>query len=465
MRQEIDQESEFEIQFPTQLPLFRAAPNQERLNEWAESQCTPMTKRIAHKIVKNLQYICFEDFLSQLKKVVDDFHTLVPDEPYILMLGESDQKKLDIGCSDLWCIGLALEHCGLREPEVVLTPNQFLRHQKKYQRISHILMLDDAAYSGSQKTNILKAFSPNGISLSLYLGIPFMTHTAKKVLADCQTYFKELIVLDQQNMPTMNEILDSEEYHYAQSVEMNYISDGHALTYFDHRFADLVSAFQTVYRGESLLIDGLFFLMTYFGMTRGKDLAEKNKNISYIENRGEYLQKASSVIFPFYLDDVFGYCIPVIIPPYRLNKSYQQKFLAAYIAREKVGERTPYPFLFAIPSIDYDLEPYRFAGFRETSLTREKQVAFDFAVMLNIHQHITFIEQKAHTEKLQIVHDELKNNPPMLKNVPPMPPRKINMGCYNVQLHLLYLMQCCYRFVGSELDEDEPSPQSVSMVR
>lgn len=185
--------------------MFLGLPNTEHLAEWAESQVTPMSRRIANKMVENLQYIAYEVFLKQLQTTIDDFHQQLNDEPYILLVGELRRDKLAEGCSDLWIIGLALEYCGLKEPEAILTPSQLKAWKDTNTRTNKILMLDDASYSGTQKNSILSYFiyQENGLKLSelsFYIGIPFMTVTAKNILLTWKTDFKELIILNHVKM-------------------------------------------------------------------------------------------------------------------------------------------------------------------------------------------------------------------------------------------------------------------------
>lgn len=126
----MDTASHLGIKFPTPLPLFRGAPNHQHLIDWVESQPTPMTRKIARKITENLQYITFEDFLKQLQQTINRFHQQIKNNPYVLIVGEVRPKKLEWGCSDQWMIGLALEYCGLKKPEAILTYELTLRTKR-----------------------------------------------------------------------------------------------------------------------------------------------------------------------------------------------------------------------------------------------------------------------------------------------------------------------------------------------
>lgn len=465
MRQKNFQEQELTIKFPTPLPLFRGAPNQEHLIEWAESQCTPMARGIAHKTIQKLHYVCFEDFLVQLKKTVADFHQKVPNQPYILLVGESRQFKLDKGCSDVWCIGLALEHCGLRQPEAILTLEQFLQYQTKQFGISHVLMLDDASYSAEQKIEVFFKITQLGKSFSFYVGIPFITRYAREILSKYRPNFRELIFLDHQLMSTMNEILDDAEYYYAKSLGIAFISERHALTYFDHRFADFMSSFQHIYEGDNLLQTKAYFLMNFLGKTYNNELAEKNKNIRLISSHEEYNHEVASLLFPNYFQNFSGYNIPIIISPYRLCQSNEQENLRKYLRLGKLGERTPYPLFFNVDNTQSTRATVQGVGYKKPAWSYEKQVAFDFAVMRNNHENITYVEQEKHGLELKKIHHELISHPPVLQKVPILQPKEINMRYYLIELFLIQLLEFFYFLLGSNFFEKEYSSRNLSKSR
>ena len=376
--------TQLSISFPTQLPLFRAEPNREHLAEWVSAQLTPMTRQIAQKIVDNLGYIPFESFLSQLQKTVNDFHQKSNGASYILLLGESRQDKLEKGCSDQWIIGLALEHCGLREPEAILTHDSLKAWCASHPDITHILILDDASYSGTQKREVLTSLDSDS-KLSIYLGIPFITQYAENTLLEQRSNFKELIFLNCNYMPSTWDILNSEERNYAKAAGIGYISPKQTITYFDHRFADFYSCFQQVYNGEDLLSGSHTRpLMNLLGYTYNEQ--EVDDEIKLIDNVEEYNQIARDVVMPNYYQDFRAYLIPLIVPPYRLGLEEDKQSFRNAILEGKVGNRSPFPCidqtLIPAPPNTLISQEKHHIPYKPTKIPIEKQMEYDKQLVL-----------------------------------------------------------------------------------
>ncbi len=412
------------IHFPTQLPLFRGKPKIEHLTDWAESQITPISRKIAHKFVENLQYIAFEDFLQQLQLTIDNFHQKVNDAPYVLLVGEVRLGKLEDGCSDLWIIGLALEHCGLKEPVAILTFGELLAWRRIHPTITNILMLDDAAYSGLQKSNFLRYVTEQenetmANELSFYVGIPFMTHYAKNALSAKGSIFKELFFLDHVYMPSTVDVLDAKEIFYAKQAQISFISKRQTLTYFDHRFADFESCFQQIYDGTMLLSSSeTIYRMLFLGYTYEPDRIIFNKNLQLRTDPDEYNALVITLFAPNSFDCSLGYSIPTIIPPYKLHQSKGKQDLAHAIERGRIGDRSHYPandLEIAAISSKPASQNIRFFHYKKPAWTLEQQTEYDKAVMLGNHHDITCAEQvDQHKNHEQVMH-ELKTCFPVLK--------------------------------------------------
>lgn len=372
--------NQLSISFPTQLPLFQAKPNWEHLAEWISAQPTPMTRQIAQKLADNLQYIPFENFLSQLRKTIDDFHQKSNGAPYILLLGESRPYKLKQGCSDQWIIGLALEHCGLREPVMILTHHTLNAWRINHPDITHVLMLDDASYSGHQKKDVLITLGEE-LTLSFYIGIPFMTQTAERTLMVQQSHFKELIFLDHAYMPSTWDILTTKEQDYVKAANIAFISDRQTITYFDHRFADYESCFQQIYDGSSLLggehIEDLMLLLGYTYIPYKKIFDDQ---LQLISNPDEYNTIAFNLVVPNDNKNFSGYLIPQIIPPYQLRLEEGKQSLRNAILKGKVGDRSVYPLIdpTIIEALPSALSPDECHVCYEThKIPTAKQLAYD----------------------------------------------------------------------------------------
>lgn len=413
------------IQFPTPLPLFRSSPKIEHLTDWAESQITPISRKIAYKMVANLQYIAFEDFLKQLQKTINNFHEKINDDPYVLLVGELRSDKLAKGCSDQWITGLALEYCGLKNPEAILTPNQLKAWQSTHTTVTNIFMLDDAAYSGEQKNCILGYFDDqkNEIKsreISFYVGIPYMTHYAKNTLSAMNLTFKELIFLDHVYMASTADILDTKEIFYAKQANIGFISHRQTLTYFDHRFADFYSCFQQIYDGSNLLMTQSDYMMRFSGYTFESELAKRNKNLQLITEVDQYNTIAISLTDPNNCINCSGYTIPKIIPPYQLHQYERKQDLARAVEFGKIGVRSPYlandPEIAAILAKPAS-QNIRFFHYKKSTLSLEIQTEYDKAVMLGNQNEITYDEQVDRHKKHQQLQHELKTSFPILKSL------------------------------------------------
>lgn len=424
------------IQFPTPLPLFRGSPNLEHLADWAESQITPMARKIAHKVIENLQYIPFEDFLRQLQKTIDDFHQRVGTNPYVLLVGELRPYKLAHGCSDLWVIGLALEYCGLKEPDALLTPEQLLTYRHTHPTVTYILMLDDASYSGAQKGQMLDYFrdkeTMKTAELSFYVGIPFMTQHAEERLSSRGDMFHELFFLKHMCMPSVLDVLDAKEVFYLKSAHIGYTNPGHTVTFFDHVLPDFFSFFQPIYLGSNLLASEIT-VMHFQGYTYDSEVAKTNKNIQLITDTEQYNTLACSLVAPNYGLDCSGYTIPKIIQPYQLHKAETRTCLNYAMGLGKVGNRTSYPA--RDPNVEVMLsKPIssspRLFHYKKPTWALEIQIGYDNAVMFGNQDKITYIEQVEMQKKHQQVQHELKTAFPILK------PRKTE-PTYSYMQHIL----------------------------
>ncbi|MCC2666441.1 MAG: hypothetical protein K0S63_357, partial [Gammaproteobacteria bacterium] len=248
------------INFPTILPLFKGTPKQEAIEEWVKNhQQNELVYAIAKKIARNINHIPFEKFLAQLKITVADFNTRVT-APYALWIPQNLASMLP-GCSDVWVIGLALEHCNLRWPEAVIRTDQLNIFLIENPQIRHILILDDAAYSGSHiQDELVRIFefyeddneddkTPQVSQCRLLIGVPFITVVAKEKIK--KNLFLSTDLLAHIQIDLTKEILNKEEVAYLESN--HFPLNSKTLTYFDHRFPDCWSTLPHLEDGYHLL--------------------------------------------------------------------------------------------------------------------------------------------------------------------------------------------------------------------
>jgi hypothetical protein len=301
------------ITFPTPLPV-QAPPNREQLQEWANSQLTPVVRRIAHKVIDNIQYIDFETFKEQLKRTVTDFHHAVPQAPYVLVIAEDRGWKLREGCSDLWVAGLAFEYANLRCPQAIVTLPHIKQYLQQHPDIKHLLILDDASFSGQQKYERLSDYRHHlcsGGSPTVYLGILYVSQYAKDRLRQLGSQIP-MIFLNHTHMPVSIDGFNEEEKKFIHAFRMN-LKDSQTLTYFDHRYPDFMSTNSNLQDG-SMLISAVCIheIMRYLGYQTASD--KKDADLTALSPND--WNKMVTAIFPNYNQRVRGNMIPIIVPPY-----------------------------------------------------------------------------------------------------------------------------------------------------
>ncbi len=376
------------IVFPMPFPLFDNAPNVEHLQTWAQSQVTPMLRRIASKIADNLHHVTFQDFLKELQCTIDDFNFRIGDEPYILLIG-AQLSAINDGCSDAWVSGLALEHCHLKPPAAIITLDD-CNHFLPTNTIKNILLLDDAAYSGAQKSRLMNTLDysfniEHEIDASLvqklkevsfYFGIPFLTKVSLELLRNkTQNLFGFVHFLKHQMMPVVTEYLSEDEWRYAEKLKLITICNQYSITYFDHKYADAVSSCQAIYNGVSLLTYQKLDLMRFVGYTIDE------------------IDKIFTGLGP-------GYTIPIIIPPYRLHQAKYRQELISHLVDVKVGKLKPgvvtTPEINALLREFYDPSRlYQVPAFEKPILTLHAQNGFDTAVLAGKWKSTKYVQPQA----------------------------------------------------------------------
>jgi hypothetical protein len=275
-------------------------PNRMHLKAWAEHQNTPMLRQIAHKIIEHINHISFETFLSQLRVTVADFHEKTNGEPYVILIAEAQQDKVADGCSDTWVVELAREAAGLRRPEAILTQANCTAYFKGHPRYQHVLVLDDAAYSGTQKQRDMDSFFflPYTDRLQIYMGLVYASAMAVEKMREFG-----LTLLKHGHIASIMDAFTRQERRYIQALDLGFLKQSITLTYFDHRYPDFMSTYLYVYSGINLLSTQTWMIMHDVLGYQAKAMDEDTwKTLTY-------------ALFPNMSDRV-GYNIPKVMPPY-----------------------------------------------------------------------------------------------------------------------------------------------------
>lgn len=350
------------ILFPTILPFFKSPPNKEIIEKWVtHNSQTPMMRAIARKFADNINYISFEAFLAQLKITIDDFHTKVQ-EPYVLWITQEFDTRKDKGCSELWVAGLAFEYCDLRQPEAIVWTDKLNDYMAEHPEIKHVLILDDASYSGMHLSQQIDGFysiarrnsrhdnsghektKSNGYinkelncNRHLYIAIPFISLYAKNKIEECdwdRGICQNKYFLAHQIISTIRDFLSQDEINALDTVRSYPLH--RTLTYFDHRFPDRQSTFEGLQDGRHLL--NINEAMRLMGFTR-IELEHGNPlvpSITYLTTPDEWNAKVTE------LYSLRKPLVPVVIPPYRFDNDFRNMLTKA-LKDHSHGDRTQYP--------------------------------------------------------------------------------------------------------------------------
>jgi hypothetical protein len=250
-----------------------------------------------------------------------------------------NHSNAQIGCSDLWVAGLALEHCKLRWPEAILRADEVSSFLMLNRHIRHILILDDAAYSGEHIRSDLFNIEFKGMEdkvhiygCHLHIGIPFITKTAKAIISE--NYFASTNWLSHTQIEAIKDIFSEEETSYFQSI-----SPTKTLTYFDHRFPDKWSTMFHLRGGSHLLSFQIPKQMRTHGYITGCEELKNGEDtlLTRILDPGEWRQLVEKFI------PTSPPLVPTIIPPYRLHHEEGQASLQKALTNKELGSRTLYP--------------------------------------------------------------------------------------------------------------------------
>lgn len=317
------------IHFPTILPLFDSPPDLQAAQNWINGhQQSPLLRSCAEKIVTNLNYIPFDSFLNQLQASIQDFNQRMK-KPYVLWVAQSEAVA-EVGCSDYWVAGLALEYGGLACPAAIVNTAQLTIFLEQNPEIRDILILDDAAYGCNHlmdqlhHAEMLCIKKQNNYyemplrSYHLHVLVPFMTVEATRKLQQ-QNYFPETTIYPNTELKVVKDFLNETELA-ALGCNRKHI-EGKTLTYFDHRFPDCWSSLTyNLYDGDHLL--SILDLMPQLGYRAPyMEFSESTELISDPEAWNALVEKLRPKPIPI---------VPKIIPPYRLHRK------EGYFALEKV---------------------------------------------------------------------------------------------------------------------------------
>lgn len=299
--------------------------NYKKGKQWSDSQCDIESRDFADSILRFTEYVSFDKFHSQLKKVCKSYSDTYKqpehkDTIFILIV------PFRINKSNIWVSLLAYAYIGELIDDVYYNItevyNNTINHRSPlYRKKVRCIICDDCAYTGHQLSFISsfdyswinfpnKPPSPDVTSkewlvwydninhdaeqyirnisikqFSVDLIIPFMSILAQaklrtihyiKIPTDCIVFpiFSQQVNVERIPAHILNEFKRTFQYHKDISA-----------IYFDHKIADAVSTFHKIY-----LLAPLF------------NCAVKNKSIGFIENCKRTIIPDNIGIYDYYID-------------------------------------------------------------------------------------------------------------------------------------------------------------------
>ena len=273
------------------MPLYENHPiNQEKMDEWINMQCNDEAKDIAQLFRDNTIYISWKTFYDNLIKVFDILYEIVKDASYCLFTKESFSNVNFNEKSNYWIIQLLLDYYiktnkkNLPKKLLLCTKNtntskclnDYFDDDEDYK---YFITLDDCIYSGGQMFH--DAIRVDDIDMrKIIVVVPFISSFAldmnvrvfpnKPYLV---LYSKEMEAWWQKNNRKKKIKIGDNEYNLFNDQDLVNVlkliqkyfpnpRDGYSwntinlMYYFDHKIADYVSSFPTIYHTGLIMPDG-----------------------------------------------------------------------------------------------------------------------------------------------------------------------------------------------------------------
>jgi hypothetical protein len=238
--------------YPPKRPAQSSAPNQDKCQQWVSEHPEALVE-FAQKVINSISHVSQTEFEKALLCSVEDFNhhlsKLSKDQrAYTIVLAQNDARtqKEYAEMSNLWVTMLALPFLRYPPTQIVLARCHYGDCQKDIPT-KKVLLFDDAAYSGSQIAETIEGLHLDQ-STKVYCVIPFLTKRAEQKLHDASVWIAE----HQEMAVLYSRLNDSEKENLKRIPALNTHPrpERLAITYFDHKMADLWSVLTPI------LVDG-----------------------------------------------------------------------------------------------------------------------------------------------------------------------------------------------------------------
>lgn len=191
-------------------------------------------KLFVSRVIENTLYVNHKQFIEALDVSFEKFSQEIGDEPFYILLPEGKFG------SENWIIALIWSKLSK------LSVKGFIGINTKVPEKSHVVVIDDAMYSGQKTTGVIDEYVYNTESvITVHLLIPFVTEQSLSCVSVVTNGF---LSHHARLVPSSKSLVDP------VLIEQNYIKfgieiEGVPLLYFDHKCAGAFSTYCTIYNG------------------------------------------------------------------------------------------------------------------------------------------------------------------------------------------------------------------------
>lgn len=219
------------------------------------TECQPIVREMLQKT----RYVTQEEFEKELKGQIDHFNEY-------LKGFQEDKRDFVIVVqrhkSSFYAANLGLKFLD-RPPQAILTEEELKSYVSTHKNASHILCIDDAAYSGTQMSQYMKKDYMSALESmdrpNLFLAIPFQTTQGHGKILEAKRGMVEEDSKVRVTIPTNFSKMESIEDSFSDSKTKEMILsmygtqrllDTQTLTYFPHKIADNLSTLEGFLSGN-----------------------------------------------------------------------------------------------------------------------------------------------------------------------------------------------------------------------
>jgi len=193
--------------------------------------------RFASTVISQTVYVPFNELMSELKRMTEEFLLQIGNQPYYIVLNNRKFASMALMLIKVYPL--------LQNSNFLFTTVDSILPQN-----SHALIVDDASYSGNNLEGIIDELTFNNVNLTVHVLIPYMSRFMYQHLSktfQVQFYQPKLFLymyeyLEENNLPPF-----SEEIYVRFNAIENLDLHVQLPLYFDHAVASKDSSYPTIY--------------------------------------------------------------------------------------------------------------------------------------------------------------------------------------------------------------------------